>query len=238
VPRRLRGLNVETPRRGVLETDAFESVENAIGSPFGDVLTGDAGANRLEGGPGADTVLAGAGADRVEVRDGERDGVTCGADADSVVSDPQTLEAVGPDCEAVEEPAPTPPEPPGTPDPSGTPNPSGTPDPSGTPQPSLSLSVTGARSQRLLRRKAVRVQARCSVACTTTATALGKARAAKRVLAAGVVSTLELRLRRAQLTALRRALASGKRPVLRIVVEARDAAGNRAARTLRVRARA
>jgi Ca2+-binding RTX toxin-like protein len=202
------------------ETDALESIENAIGSPFGDVLTGDAQANRLEGGPGPDTVVAGAGADRVEVRDGERDDVTCGADADTVSADRKSLEAIDPDCESVDVlPEPTP----------------ATGDPSVTPVPTLSVALTGARSQRLLRQKAARVQVSCSLACAITARA-GAAKRVQTALEPGVARTLKLRLSRRQLATLRRALAAGKRPSLRIQVEARDAAGTRVVRTLRVRA--
>jgi Ca2+-binding RTX toxin-like protein len=202
------------------ETDSFESIENAIGSPFADVLTGDAQANRLEGGAGPDTVAAGAGADRVEVRDGARDDVTCGGDADAVTADRRTLEAVGPDCESVDAlPEPT----------------SATDEPSVTPVPALSVELTGARSQRLLRQKAVRVQVRCSLACAITARA-GAAKRVRTALEPGVARTLKLRLSRRRLAALRRALGAGKRPSLRIEVEARDAAGTRVVRSLRVRA--
>jgi Ca2+-binding RTX toxin-like protein len=202
------------------ETAALASIENAVGSPFGDVLTGDAQANRLEGGPGADTVVAGAGADSVEVRDGERDDVTCGADADAVTADRQTLEAIGPDCESVDAlPEPTP----------------ATGEPSVNPVPALSVALTGARSQRLLRQKAARVRVSCSLACAITARA-GAAKRVRTALEPGVARKLELRLSRRQLATLRRALATGKRPSLRIAVEARDAAGTRVVRTLRVRA--
>jgi Ca2+-binding RTX toxin-like protein len=202
------------------EADTLESIENAIGSSFGDVLTGDAQPNRLEGGAGTDTVVAGAGEDRVEVRDGERDDVTCGADADAVTADRQTLEAVGPDCESIDalpEPTPT------------------TGDPSVTPVPTLSVALTGARSQRLLRQKAARVQVSCSLACAITARA-GAAKRVQTALEPGVARKLKLRLSRRQLATLRRALAAGKRPSLRIEIEARDAAGTRVVRTLRVRA--
>lgn len=43
--------------------DTFESVENLIGSRFGDRLVGDGGNNVLEGGAGADTLVGGSGQD-------------------------------------------------------------------------------------------------------------------------------------------------------------------------------
>jgi hypothetical protein len=101
--------------------------------------------------------------------------------------------------------------------------------------PTLSVTLTGARSQRLLRQKAVRMRVRCSLACTITARA-GTAKRVRTALEPGVAKTLRLRLSRRRLAGLRRALAAGKRPSLRIEVEAHDAAGTRVLRTLRVRA--
>jgi hypothetical protein len=205
--------------------DVFDSVDNVIGSPFADSLTGNELANRIVGGAGADTVVAGAGADRVQVRDGERDGVVCGAGGDRVTADGRALEVVTPDCEDVDVP-------------SG--RGSETPDPTGTPGRRLGLVVTAARTQRLLRQKTVRVFVRCSVACTIAGKAVRPAPAARRVRTAlkpGVAKLLRVRLSSGQLSKLRRAVAAGRRPSARIKIEARDAAGNRAARTLGVRMR-
>jgi hypothetical protein len=41
-------------------TDTLTSIENLLGSDFNDTLTGDAGANKLEGGVGNDTLNGGA----------------------------------------------------------------------------------------------------------------------------------------------------------------------------------
>jgi len=43
--------------------DTFTSVENLVGSKFGDVIVGDGNANRLSGGSGNDTLTGGGGAD-------------------------------------------------------------------------------------------------------------------------------------------------------------------------------
>ena len=54
--------------------DRIYFVENVIGSPFGDTLTGgNAPQSRIVGGAGTDVVTAGTGDDLIEVRDGERD---------------------------------------------------------------------------------------------------------------------------------------------------------------------
>jgi Ca2+-binding RTX toxin-like protein len=224
----------------VTDGDRLNSVEDVIGSPFADTLTGNAVANRIVGGAGTDVVAAGAGADRVEVRDGEADRVTCGADADSAVSDRRTLDAIDGDCETVD----ASPEPaqngPGT-DTAGT----------NTPDRTLSFTLTGATTQRVLRQKSVRVRVRCPLeACSTLASASGKlGRVRKsglpattlrlgtlaRRIPAGATTTLDLRLSKAQIAALRKAVAAGQRPALKVTVTARDAAGNSVTRTLRVK---
>jgi Ca2+-binding RTX toxin-like protein len=81
--------------------DSLPNVENLIGSPQGDNLTGDAGVNNLAGADGADTITAGLGSDDVFggnggdsllVRDGVADDYDCGA-ADAAVD---TVEADAP----------------------------------------------------------------------------------------------------------------------------------------------
>jgi hypothetical protein len=219
--------------------DRLNSIEDAIGSAFADTLTGNVVANRIVGGPGADTVAAGDGADRVEVRDGEGDRVSCGADSDTAISDRRTLDAVDGDCENVDALAePTQPDQPTDP---------------GQPDTTLSFSLSGAGRQRVLRQKAVHVKISCALEeCATIATGAGRLRAveASRLAAtrlrlgplrtrvgAGPERTLKLRLTRRQLVALRKALAAGQRPKVRVTVQAQDAAGNRVARTLRVTAK-
>ena len=82
--------------------DRFFSIEGVIGSPFADTLTGNMVANSIVGGAGADTIAAAEGADRVEIRDGEGDRVSCGADADTAISDRRSLDALDADCESVD----------------------------------------------------------------------------------------------------------------------------------------
>lgn len=67
-------------------SDSLSSIENLIGTAFGDLLRGSAGANHLFGGAGIDFLEGGAGADRLIGGDG-RDTLTGGAGADRFVFD-------------------------------------------------------------------------------------------------------------------------------------------------------
>jgi Ca2+-binding RTX toxin-like protein len=219
-------------KRAVQGTDVEHVVrfENVIGSPFADNLVGDAEANRIVGGAGVDSVWGANGADRIEVRDGEGDAVSCGDDAaaDITIADRRGVDQLNPDCESVE----FAPEPdPGT-------GPVG-PDPEPTPDRSLSFKLSGAKAQRLLGQRSVIVKVGCPLeACTTTARVSGrKAVAARAAVPAGTTRTLKLRLTKAQLASIRRALARRRAPTVKVTAEARDAAGNRVTRTLRVRGR-
>jgi Ca2+-binding RTX toxin-like protein len=219
----------------VTDGDRLFSVEDVIGSPFADTLTGNVAANRIVGGAGTDTVAAGAGADRVEVRDGGRDRVTCGADRDIAVSDRRTLDTIDGQCETVD----------ALPEPAQ--NRAGT----NTPDRTLSFTLTGATTQRVLRQKSVRVQVRCPrEACAALASASGTLRRVRksslpapklklgplaRQIRAGATTTLALRLSKKQIAALRKAVAAGRRPALKVIVTAHDAAGNGVTRTLRVK---
>jgi len=240
--------------------DRLNGVEDVIGSPFADTLTGNVVANRIVGGAGTDTVAAGAGADRVEVRDGEADRVNCGADADVAVSDRRTLDTLA-ECETVDAlPEPTQGPGTGTPDPTqdggtGTQDP-GQAGPGGTDAPdhTLDFALTGATAQRVLRQKSARVKIRCPLeTCTVQASLSGKLRAVRRSglpakklalgpvdrrIGVGATTTLNLRLAKAQIAALRKAVAAGQRPALKVTVTALDAAGNRVTRTLRVKVKA
>ena len=95
----------------------------------------------------------------------------------------------------------------------------------------------------MLRQKALRLRVGCPLeACTTTARASAKrprlrVRPVTAAVPAGSSRTLGLRLTRKQLAAIRRTLAAGRAPTLTVKAEARDAAGNRVVRTLRVRMR-
>ena len=210
------------------ENDKLETIENAIGSPFADTLTGTALPNRLVGGAGADTVNAGAGADRVEIRDGEADTVNCGADADTAITDRRTLDTAVTDCETVD----------ALPEP-GTDGPRTTTD---TPDTVVRLTLTGAKTQRLLTQKAVRVQVTCpGEPCATVASGTGKGISLKPIvtrLPAGASKTVKWRLTKAQLAGLRKAIAKKQRPSVKVTVQAQDNAGNKATRTLRVTAKA
>ena len=71
---------------GSAGTDKIQDVADVDGSPFADVLAGDAGANALRGGAGADTLTGAAGsdlldggsaADQVNGTDGEADQIAC-----------------------------------------------------------------------------------------------------------------------------------------------------------------
>jgi hypothetical protein len=210
------------------DSDGLILVENVVGSRFADTLTGDALANRLVGGPGTDTVNAGAGADRVEIRDGEADTANCGADADTAITDRRTLDAAVTDCETVD----------------ALPEP-GTGQPRVEPLPTDSVvrpSLTGASVQRLVKQKSVRVLVGCGAEpCSTVASGTGKGITLKPIvtrLPAGAKRTVKWRLTKAQLATVRTALAKGKRPALRVSVQAQDAAGNKATRTLRITAKA
>src|SRR5262249_27436828 len=54
--------------------DTLNDVENLIGSPFADILTGSAAPNKVVGGGGTDNIRALDGDDTVDVRDGGLDG--------------------------------------------------------------------------------------------------------------------------------------------------------------------
>jgi Ca2+-binding RTX toxin-like protein len=226
--------------QGAADADTLDGIENVIGSPFADKLTGDAGANLIEGGAGADTVAAGAGADRVVLRDGEADTAGCGADADTVVTDRRTVDTIAADCETVD----------ALPQPQPTPATSGQ-QPTQSPDRSLSFALTGASSQRLIAQKAVHVRVRSPLeTATIVASASGRLSGERRasttklrltpvstVVGAGQTKTLKLRLTKASLAALRKALAAKRRPTVKVTAQARDAAGNRVVRTLRVKAK-
>ena len=237
------GVTVDLARTNQQGGEQYSSIEDVIGSPLADTLTGNTVANRIVGGAGTDTVAAGAGADRVEVRDGEGDRVSCGADADTAISDRRAVDAVDADCETVDA-LPEPAEP-------NQPNDPTTPDPTTTPDTTLNFSLSGASRQRVLRQKAVRLKVSSpDEASTIVATGSASLRAVRSsrlaatrlrlgplttTVAAASPRTVNLRLTRKQLGSLRKAIAAGQRPTVSVAVEARDAAGNTVRRTLRVR---
>jgi Ca2+-binding RTX toxin-like protein len=75
------GTDQDTGGAGI---DWLSGVQNVIGSPFADNLTGNQVDNRFE------------------VRDGSGDRVTCNAGADTVVADVEGTDAIGSECEAVQ----------------------------------------------------------------------------------------------------------------------------------------
>ena len=217
--------------------DQFVAIEDVIGSPFADTLSGNEAANRIVGAGGADVVAAGGGADRLELREGEGDRAECGAGADAVVSDRRSLDAVAADCETVD----------ALPEPDPGPQPGGGQAGGDGQQPDTALGFTlaGAKRQRLARQGAIRVRLQSALEDSTAVlSASGRVRGAALRLrartvavAAGPARTVALRLSRKQRGVLRAALAAGKRPRLTVVAEARDAAGNRVRQTLRVTAK-
>jgi Ca2+-binding RTX toxin-like protein len=111
--------------------DVLTDVENLVGSPHPDALTGDDGANRIDGGGGADSIVGKGGPDELLLRDGGPDQVTCGGAADHVVADSQGTDSIFSDCESVDfapapvgQPTPTPAPTPGSDPGSGNPTPS------------------------------------------------------------------------------------------------------------------
>ena len=214
--------------------DDLTAIENVIGSPIADTLTGDAGPNRLVGGPGADQIAAGDGADLLQLRDGEGDRAACGAGADTALSDRRSLDTVEADCETV--------------DALPEPQPGGAGEQPGggqTPDTTLQFTLAGAKRQRLVRQGAIRLRMQCPLEdCTAVATASGRVRGTRlrlrpRTLSVsdGPARTVELRLTRKLRRALRAALAAGTRPRLTVTARARDAAGNSVRKSLRVTAK-
>jgi RTX calcium-binding nonapeptide repeat (4 copies) len=207
--------------------DRIYLAESVIGSRFGDRLTGgEAPQGRVVGAAGTDVITGGA---LIEVRDGEPDQVTCGPFTNKVISDQRSLDALGSLCLNVDAlPEPQQPGDPGT----GTPG-------TGTPDTTLEFTLGGARKQRLLRQKAVYLKVACpSEPCTTVATSTGKLRLRplEAGVAAGTARTLKLRLTRKQLTTVRKALTTERRPSLTVRVVARDSAGNTVQRERRITA--
>ena len=72
-------------------------VENILGGPSGDTLSGDAHANTIDGGPGGDVVRGNGGGDTLRVRDNTHDQVFCGVGHDSVDAD--TSDTLSADCD-------------------------------------------------------------------------------------------------------------------------------------------
>jgi glucose/arabinose dehydrogenase len=108
------------------------------------------------------------------------------------------------------------------------------------------LKVSFSRKQKLLRKKAVYVGAKCGEACglVTAASARLKVGAttkkwhfapAGQLAAAGQLSRLKLKLSKSMRSGLSGRVARGARPLVKVVITARDAAGNRTRKTVYVR---
>ena len=122
----------------------------------------------------------------------------------------------------------------------------GDPPPAGTDTTPPMLSLSRARRQRLLGEQAVYVGAHCDEACGLTTEANVRLRIdgtlkkwgfkpASRLVAGGERPRLKLRLSKRMKNALARRVARGARPLVKVVVIARDAAGNETRRTAFVR---
>ncbi len=198
--------------------DSLVDLENIVGSPFADTLTGNALDNSIVGLGGTDSISALAGADTVDVRDGEADIASCGSDLDTATADLQTLDTVDADCETVDF----------------------------LRDEAIELTLTAKAKQRIARRRAVVVRVACPLeACTATASAGGKIRGGGRLklgpvtatVPAGAEQEVALALTKAQRRKVKRALRAGKAPRLTVTATATDAAGNAATKTVRVRAK-
>ena len=145
-------------------------------------------------------------------------------------------------------PATPPPNPPGNPapDPAPTPTPEPQPDPVARDTTPPVLKVNRARRQKLLRRRNVYLSARCGEACAlrvesnvrlsvSGTTRRWSFRAADLQVAAGVAERLKLRLTREMRAALAQRVARRAKPLVKVLLVARDAAGNETRRVVYVR---
>lgn len=215
-------VSLESGSAGGDGADSLSEIEDVIGSPFDDSLTGSDGENLIRGLGGSDTVAALGGRDLVEIRDGAADQASCGAGIDRAVTDRLSLDAVQPDCETLE----ASPEPPGA---GPAPQPAG-------PR-ALGFELGAAARQRVLKQKGVVVTVRCpQQACTATARLSGKLKTKPRSvhLQAGTSARLKLRPAPKQLRAIRRGLRAGRKPKLKVLGEATAPGLNPVRRTLTV----
>jgi Ca2+-binding RTX toxin-like protein len=108
-------LGIAGPQQtGGAGADTLTGIENLVGSPFADELTGDSQANTIVGGAGEDSLNGAGGDDHLDARDGAHDQVLCGPGNDSVDADQQGVDSIFTDCETTAfAPAPPPAEQPG-----------------------------------------------------------------------------------------------------------------------------
>lgn len=92
----------DSPEQGEQgEGDSFsgDDVEVAFGGQAGDVLIGNGNPEQFIPGPGQDSIEMRQGDDIADLRDGEKDTITCGPGDDTVLAD--TKDVVAADCETV-----------------------------------------------------------------------------------------------------------------------------------------
>lgn len=232
--------------------DTLSGIENLNGSLFllADSLTGDAGPNRIDGQNGDDLIdgqsgpdllIGGSGANRLLARDGGPDTVQCGGGADAVTADQQGVDSLTPDCESIDFFVPAAPDPGGGQ--GGLPAP-----PADT---AVRLDLSAARTQRVLKQKALKAAATCvGEPCAATVDATiqlpgGRTAAKRRALALGTVkaslpsgrrTALSLKLSPKQLRAVGKALPRKRSRLTAVIrVSVKDAGGNGAARSTTVK---
>jgi Thrombospondin type 3 repeat/RTX calcium-binding nonapeptide repeat (4 copies) len=193
--------------------------DEVVGGEGDDALAGGAGDDIMSGDQGADGIDGGEGADEIRARDGEADTVACGPGADSVDAD--GVDVVAADCEQVTRTA--------------TAAPGPTADDGKPPV----VDAGAPTVQRVGRARVVRVYATTSEPGTLGASgsleASGLALPIKRVprariAVAGGGAELAYRLTGRHWRLARRALARGKRVVVRLGVVATDQTGKSALR--------
>ena len=200
-----------------MDTFVSGNLEALLGSAGADTLRGTNGINRIDGGPGADNITAFGGDDTVFARDGVGDTVDCGEGTDSGTFDRRSTDSAVTSCEL------------------GV----------FAPEPDRSVRVRlSAKAQRLIG-GAIAIRAGCGAeACRLTAGASVKVPGATKRLrfikvrtraGAGRRKVIRLRLRRADARKVGAALSRGVRLSVLVQVVARDAAGNRWARSAAVR---
>ncbi len=91
----------------VVDSDSESDIENLIGSPFGDTLTGNVLSNSITGLGGVDSINSLGAPDALFLRDGGPDVASCGDPTpgpppDTAVADKQSVDSVNADCELID----------------------------------------------------------------------------------------------------------------------------------------
>ena len=87
---------------GIDTLEGNDGADTLLGGDDNDTLLGGNDGDTLDGGPGGDIFSGDAGGDQLLARDGESDGINCGADADTAVLDASSLDTADPECETVD----------------------------------------------------------------------------------------------------------------------------------------